>query len=228
MGSNALADLLSGLTEIDALQRANPTPREKSGLKKPAIVRAIGRSEIVLLSSHFERYIYALTEEAIDFLCESRAKAESLPNRLKLEHSKHGIDAIAAVAWEKRGDHLIAYSANESWLWNPQATIGPIDSSRLLAWMKTPKPQALVRVFKIWGIEDIFSSITRTAVHRGRLRLRIEELVTKRNNIAHGDFTVEATYHDIMHYMGAVKMFCTRADAALARQLMSITGRRPW
>ena len=50
----------------------------------------------------------------------------------------------------------------------------------------------------MWGIEDIFKAITRTPVHRRRLRMRIEELVEKRNNIAPGDLTVEAQYLDVV------------------------------
>ena len=65
MPSKALEGLLSGLDEIDAMQRANPTPQEGGGLTKPDVVRALGRAEVVLLSSHFERYLYALNEEAV-------------------------------------------------------------------------------------------------------------------------------------------------------------------
>ena len=69
MSSNALVALLTGLAEIRALQRTNTSPQQGSGLKRPEVVRAIGQSEIVLLSSHFEQFIYALNEQAVSSIC---------------------------------------------------------------------------------------------------------------------------------------------------------------
>ncbi|HEV3357509.1 MAG TPA: HEPN domain-containing protein [Pseudonocardiaceae bacterium] len=228
MPSNALAELMSGLAEIEALQRANPSPLKGNALKKPQIVRAIGRAEIVLLSSHFERYIYAINEEAVEAVCDSAAKAYSLPESLRLHHARPVIDLIAATSWENRSKLLAEYSANEGWLWEPNAEIVRLEASRLLEWMKAPSPKSLVRVFRIWGIHDIFRSITRKSTISSQLRLRIEELVSKRNNIAHGDFTVEATYLDVVQYKSAVRTFCGRVDRKFSQQLKSIIGSAPW
>jgi hypothetical protein len=228
MSSNALNALLAGLAEIRALQRANPTPQQGSGLKRPEVVRAIGRSEIVLLSSHFERFIYALNEEAAASVCAAAVPSGALPEILKLEHSRYAIDSIFATSWERRGRALHQYSADEAGIWIPNAVVIFLDPSRLLTWMKAPNPKNLVRFFQIWGIRDIFSAVTRKKVTNAALRLRLEELVEKRNNIAHGDFTAEATYLDIMQYASAVKTFCTRADVRLARQLKTIIGSPPW
>lgn len=228
MSSSALVGLLSGLAEITALQRANPSPQQGSGLSRPEVARAIGRSEIVLLSSHFERFLYALNEEAVDSICRAAIISDSLPELLRLEHSRHAIDSIFATAWEKRGPALVRYSADEAELWSPSAPINILDASRILTWMKSPDPKSLIRFFRIWGINDIFSDITRKKVTYAALRLKLRELVDKRNNIAHGDFTAEATYLDIVQYVSAVKIFCTRSDARFARHLATIIGTRPW
>ncbi len=228
MPSNALENLEIGLAEIQALQRANPSPQQGSGLKRPEVVRAMGRSEIVLLSSHFERYIRALNEEAVDSVCNSSMTAADLSERLKLQHARHAIDKIYEITWERRADALTDYSARESWLWEAAAPISMLDSSRLLTWMKAPTAKNVIRAFGLWGIPDIFRAITRKPIHYGRLRLRIDELVEKRNNIAHGDFTVEATYLDVVQYTSAVRRFCTSADLRLASQLSRTLHTRPW
>jgi hypothetical protein len=228
MRSEALGNFLSALREVDALQRANPSPQEGSGLRLPEIVRAIGRAEVVLLSSHFERYIYALTEEAVGRISDCGGTAGTLPAKLKLEHSRLSIEAIAATQWDRRGELLEKYTSNESWLWDAAAPIEYVDPERLLTWMKTPNAKALVKVFQLWGIQDIFKSITKKSTIQGHLRLRIDELVSKRNNIAHGDLTVQATYLDVVQYRAAVRTFCTRADRALARHLVRFVGERPW
>jgi RiboL-PSP-HEPN len=228
MPSKALTGLLVGLAEIEALQRANPSPQQGSGLKRPEIVRAIGRSEIVLLSSHFERYIRALNDEAVDSMCNSVIVSDDLSERLKLEHSRYSIEAISSISWENRAVALADYSMRESWLWSARAPVVSLDARRLLVWMKAPTTKNVIRFFQLWGIPDIFKAVTRKSVHYGRLRLRLDELVEKRNNIAHGDFTVEATYLDIMQYMAAVKKFCISSDKRLARQLAIILLSRPW
>lgn len=228
MGSVALEQLLSGLEEVEALQKANPSPIEGSGLLKPAVTRALGRAEVVLLSSHFEHYIYGLTEEAAAFLSSSPVASDEIPVALKLNHSKEVVDSIYATSWEKRSAALTAYSCNENWMWTPGASVGSIDHERVLRWMKSPSPKSLVRAFRIWGIDDIFSSITRKPTKRTQLRLKLGELVEKRNNIAHGDFAVEATYLDIVQYKGSVRKFCISADKAMARALSKIVGAPPW
>jgi hypothetical protein len=228
MPSKSLAALLIGLAEVEALQRANPSPQQGSGLKRPEVVRAIGRSEIVLLSGHFERYIRALNEEAVDVICSSGVFSESLTERLKLEHSRHVIESIYLIAWERRARALTDYSAQESRLWSAHAQVTTLDASRLLTWMKAPTAKNVIRAFQLWGISDIFKAITRKSVNYARLRLRLDELVEKRNNIAHGDFTVEATYLDVMQYMAAVRTFCTSSDKCLARELSKILSSRPW
>lgn len=226
--SDALDALLHGLAEIKALQLANPSPAEGSGLKKPDVTRAIGRAEIVLLSSHFERFIYGLNEEAVQALSVAQVSASVLPEKFKLMHSRPAINGLAATSWERRGPSLTQFSEEEATLWNSHSAIKCLDAARLLVWMKAPNPKSLVRAFELWGIDDIFAAITRKAVHRARLRLRLAELVDKRNNIAHGDFTVEATYLDVVQYGAAVRTFCKRTDRRLARQVESMTGIRPW
>lgn len=228
MASKAFAALQVGLAEIDALQRANPSPEQGSGLKRPEIVRAIGRSEIVLLYSHFERYIRDLNEEAVDSVCSSEIFSDDLTERLRLEHARHAIETIAAIAWERRAAALTDYSTRESWLWDVHAPVGSLDASRLLSWMKAPTTKNVIRAFKLWGIPDIFKAITRKDVYYGRLRLRLDELVEKRNNIAHGDFTVEATYLDVAQYVAAVRKFGVSSDRRLARQLSAILRSPPW
>ena len=95
--------------------------------------------------------------------------------------------------------------------------------------MKAPKCKAVVRLFKIWGVPDIFTAVTRSKVNRQDLWLRIGELVDKRNNIAHGDLTVEARYLDVVQYRAAVKKFCVSADKQMAVALVRMLGcPRPW
>jgi len=226
VSSSALEGLDTALTEIVDLQRVNPTPTG-AALSAPLITRAIGRASVVLLSSHFERYIYAVNAEAAEAVSLSGATGDALPEGLRLAHSRHPIDELALTIWDRRGDALNKFVREESWLWVPGQG-GHLEHKRLLTWMKAPFPKNLKRYYKEWGIEDIFSAITRRIHTRIDLELRISELVGKRNGIAHGDFSVDATQSDIRLYRAAVQVFAERADRALSRQLATLTGSVPW
>jgi hypothetical protein len=225
--SNALTELLAAIPEVDDLLAAQrPTPP----LRRSAIGRAIRRAGTVALSSHYERYLYALNEEAVDVVNGARPSGEHLPRSLRLYHSKPAVELLAGTAWEgtSRVDALQHFVETESWLWSTR-TPGALEHTRLLEFMAAPKPDSVRRYFRYWQIPDIFTAITRTPHVRTRIYVKLLELVDKRNGIAHGDASVVPTYHDVISYRGAVRTFCTRVDKALARRLAQLLGTaRPW
>ncbi|HEY6676388.1 MAG TPA: hypothetical protein VIZ87_06340 [Terrimicrobium sp.] len=86
-----------------------------------------------------------------------------------------------------------------------------------------------MRYYKYWGVEDIFTSITRRPTTRGQLWLNVQGLVDLRNKIAHGDYGAQATRSDVTRHMRGVRTFCERADASLARSIaVELKVLRPW
>jgi hypothetical protein len=217
MSSAALEELERALAEVNDLQRANPTP--PGGLpQRPKVVRAINRASVVLLHSHFERYLRRVNEEALDLLNEHNIQSDNVPERIRLEHSHVPIVELAVMRWENRANRLTQFVAEDAWLWG-EAPRAPLDSQRLLRWFTSPTPKKLRRFYRMWGINDIFSEITRARNWYVHLEFKIEDLVGKRSNIAHGDFTAEATYQDVASYRKVVWMFSERADRRLRRVL---------
>lgn len=229
MASLALEQLRIGLTEVDALQRANPSPQSGGGLARPQVTRAMGRAEVVLLYAHLERYVYAIHEDMVACLIGQGALAGSLPVVIRLCQSRSPVETLSGTDWMNREPGLRKSALQLGSLWDDNRPVSFLEADSLLAWMTTPSPKSLVRAFRAWGIDDIFLAIAKTPTHRERIRLKLQELVDKRNNIAHGDFTVEATHMDVWSYRRAVREFCERTDTRCSRLVAKMLGEpRPW
>ena len=222
MPSKALVELVAGIQEVRDLQRANPTPRGRVP-KRPHIVRAINRSSVVLLYSHFERYLRSVNEEAVAEVNRTIAVSSPLPERLRLQHSKSAIELLADTEWTRREAQLGSFVDQEGWLW-ARVRKDDLRAPKLVDWMRSAEPKNVLRLFAMWGIPDIFSAITRAAHTRQHMWLKLTELVEKRHNIAHGDVSTEATRADVSDYVVVVRDFCERADRRLSRKVREYCG----
>ncbi len=227
MPSGALLNLLTGIEEVRSLQAANPAP--SGGLPaRSAVARAINRSSVVLLTSHFERYVRALNEEAVDAVNASAIGGEVLPIGLRLQHSRTRLDLMLETQWNNRAPQLESFTSQDGWLWG-DASKGDLEADRLLKWMRSPSPDRIKRFFEMWGADDVFGAITRTHHTRARLWTKIDELVAKRNLIAHGDPTASATFQDVASYLAVVRAFSVRADRVMSRAVSRhIDTELPW
>lgn len=136
MPSAALEELNVALSEVIDLQRANPTP--PGGLPdKPKVVRAINRASVVLLYSHFERYLRRVNEEALDLLNEQEVESHKVPEAIRLEHSSVPVDSMAPMQWPNRAKQLSEFVAQDAWLWG-EAPRAQLDAARLLRWFVSP------------------------------------------------------------------------------------------
>lgn len=228
MGSSALEGLSAGLEEVKLIQSVGPPP-SMDVLRAESIRSSLMRSAIVLLVSHLERFIYALNELALESLGSVGVPAANLQDELRLLHAKPAIDEVAVIQWDRRASKLDELMNQEARLWGGALSAGEYKPERALIWMKSPDAKSIKRYFRMWGVDDIFSAITRTPVTRGRLWLRIDEVVNKRHNIAHGDPTVDATAAQLTEYRLAVWHLGDRTDRLLSRRLARTFGvPAPW
>ena len=154
MPSASLLSLKVALVEIKDLALVARPSLRRGESRSLRVARAAGRAQVVLLSSHFERYFYTSNEEAVAFLNGKELLSSVLPESLKLLHSKYPIDDISETAWEHRSEKLAAFVAEDGWLWVSDRS-GSLFHERLLTWFSAPKPTDLLRYYRYWNIEDI-------------------------------------------------------------------------
>lgn len=229
MPSIALLGLRSGLDEIRSLRKLSPVRASLARGAKALTARAHGRATVVLLSGHYERYIRAVNEEALYWLNAQSITSTQMPVAIRLRHSKATIDALVGVNWDHREKVLTEFASTDSLLWNDAAVSPLLDHSKVLA-MKSPQSNEVRKFYLMYGIDDIFSKITRKPHRRQHIWFKLQEMVDKRNNIAHGDFTTEALPSEITSYIDAVERFCEAADKVFSRELKKIAGStlEPW
>jgi hypothetical protein len=231
MGSDALAGLQAGVAEVKALRQHYVVRRGHipSGIEADA-ARAHGRASVVLLSSHWERYFRAVNEEAVAWLNSVGCSAAQLPLNLRLQHTRKEVDELGTMDWTRRENRLLDFASQEATLWTSSGTTGNLQHHRLLTWMKSPKPSEVIKFYELYDLNKIFHTVTRKPSTRGALFLNINELVEKRNFIAHGDATTQAPPTDITRYLGSVSSFAIAADKKLSSKLRSLAGTlaNPW
>src|SRR4051794_13832916 len=101
MASSALVAFQQAVGEIADLERADPTPVGGRPVD-PDLTRVVGRATVVLLSSHFERYIYAVNEEAARHLESLVAGGNEIPELMRLLHARPAIESLLETSWENR------------------------------------------------------------------------------------------------------------------------------
>lgn len=232
MSSVALSDLMSGIAEVRALRGHVPkrgsVPASRKASWEAAQV-ANRRACVVLLCSHFERFVYGINEEATDYLNAVGVPSARLPEKLRLLQARGLIDEIALQQWDARSAKLEDFAARHAPMWTPGQPVRHLEAVATLAPMKSPKVKDVIRFFQALGIPDVLTEITRTEHHRRRLARSLQALVDSRNGIAHGDATVQPLPVELTEYAAAVQDFGARVDRALSKALVRLSqAGLPW
>jgi hypothetical protein len=229
--SAALQELQNGIAEFRALRSHPPMrrPQYSASAHSTALV-AHRRACTVLLSGFYENYFYGVDEIAVSYLNGCGIDCDAVPVKMRLVQARKHVDDMSRRSWEKRQADLELFAQQVGPMWMAGETMSTLRAGPNLESMKAPTTQEVRRLYRLYGVEDVFSAVTRTSTARGKIIRSLDTLVENRNGIAHGDQTVQPTRTELTQYVDAVEKFCTRADVYFRTHLqrMSKTAPAPW
>ncbi|MFB8242855.1 MAE_28990/MAE_18760 family HEPN-like nuclease [Kitasatospora purpeofusca] len=204
----AYKDFVSSTDEINHLLAARPSspliPRADEAVR---LENAVHRASLVLLVAHFEGFAKAALREYVDEICAVRPPARKVPPALLELFTRERIQEIASLSpGEERVNRTRRLFSGFSGLWDEERSIDPrVISSKILARQMTSlRPNVLREAFSLIGISDIINEATEALRVNGfsiRVDVKLEEIVDKRNLIAHGDYSVKPTSAELQGYV---------------------------
>ncbi|MCA1840150.1 MAG: hypothetical protein LC723_07455 [Actinobacteria bacterium] len=228
MSSRALYQALNSFKEAESLLDLDPTPPGEMP-EDVRRTRAIRRGAVVLLSGHFEAYVRNSQSEMIQAINDEQlVDGAVLAKELRLRQLNVALKPLTETAWLNREQSVRELILREGSHWDQRLAPVVLDADRILEWTRTPTAKNLIRLFRMWGIQDVFGSMTRAKHTRDQLFVDIDQLVKRRNQIAHGDTNVDPTREDVRRYIVSARTFATRADRQLARSCRNLLSNLPW
>jgi hypothetical protein len=228
MTSTAFADLRSRLDEVKLLSTTDPLRADASG--DTQLSNAVCKGCLVLLSAHLEGYVEDLATVALDEMVRHSLPVERVPLILRALHVEHHLVALEPMRDRNaRAPRIETLFARESQLWNTGRTLdnSMLDARVVCAEMTNPGSGEIASFFKLFGIDLKDALIRRGA---DDLLGRINGLIARRNEIAHGELQAKATPNDVDTYLQLTEQLATLMDEVMSEGLQAACSlaTRPW
>ncbi|MEY9910659.1 hypothetical protein ABIA35_006903 [Catenulispora sp. MAP12-49] len=219
----ALGEFYDSLVEVDILlNQANAmaalgtgTPLENETGR--ALANASTRACVVMLVAHFEGFVKLALTELIDSIREAKPPNRRVPDGLLEIMTRDRLVEIAACEGVERSRRIRKLFTAYGPLWEDGRTINPaLMSDRILAKQLTnARPETLDQVFVLLDVAGltagIQASLDSEAASSGNgcaafdVRMKLDEIVDRRNEIAHGDRDVKPTAVEVVEYINFLR-----------------------
>lgn len=230
--SIAWVAFLDRLREVAQLWRADPSSPYYLAASGTApnlrLSSALGRSSVLLTCGHLQGYVESVVQEFLERIDDVGVVAGQLPSTLRGELCvRYPYAAPNAKRFAKAEEVHRSYLP----LWMDDAPIPPgtLRTDSLVDSVWNPWPH---KVVELLGRIDIDLS-DRVASAQGAqywldLCTYVNELIEKRNGIAHGDENVSVTPDDARRYMQWSTRLARACEVALADALEPLVGQPRW
>lgn len=229
MSSQAFIELGARLDEARLL--TNQDPARAGDTSKPKLTNAINRGALVLTCSHLEGYLEDVAVEALDFLVFEKTPVEQLPLLLRALHTdKHLRDLEPMRDRNARAGKIERLFRDEGPLWQQGMKLKArmLQSEVVTEQMSNPGSKEIEQFLELIGVPHLFGTLESQGLTH--LKQHTNELVGKRNAIAHGEVSATATSADVDRYIRTVEDLAKEIDSLVALAVQRICQRSstPW
>lgn len=182
-------------------------------------ISALCRAAIVLQCSHLEGYIKDLGEIAIARLYERSVARSKLSSSFFYFLSKDHFDEIRETADHgKLADKVFSFVDRDGELWSFDGPFpGQISYDRFSKGFASPSEKKIASFLGRFGATNFKRDLMRCLANDYPATSNmVSDMVTTRNNIAHGDATSSKTPGDVLVMIGFIKRYVAATDDVFA------------
>jgi hypothetical protein len=217
--------------EIFELLRTVPYDSDQMrSLKARELANALLRGSVVLLSSHLERYVESLVVEAVDALNLASLTADVIPEVLQLAVISEPVrQAHETKDSAKKASKLRALVDGYAWFWEATQAC-KLSSEVLIRSFDNPLPERIRVILRNFGISDAVGLAVAQYENPDRrlIEAKVQELVEKRNAVAHTGMTFDLTKADVVSYLVSTHRLVRGLDVVVGQAIQDVTGAWPW
>jgi hypothetical protein len=194
-------------------------------------VAALNRSAIVLCAAHLEGFIEDLFSEALQFVLERRLNAAAVPLEIKLLPLRRLAASVRDAGRAERRERALRRLLTQAVsLGHPRRRLRPADVDlREVLWeFSSPTPSGIDRLFSYLGMHDVLGNVRWPRMRPDRIRQRLQNLVDRRNEIAHGTVGIRVGRGEVGYFREFLPRFSMFLDDAVRRHVAAFARADPW
>ncbi|WP_382304059.1 MAE_28990/MAE_18760 family HEPN-like nuclease [Herbiconiux sp. UC225_62] len=220
----ALDTFADGMTEVELLRELAVAAEQRETTEE---TNALCRAAVVLLVSHFESFLKTIAEEYVDAVGTGEVESSRLPRGLREAHTLPGLESIVTSRDENQRSVLLKRLGGIATLWNDGAKPprGALSAATFARIVTSAKADIINELFVRMGNStsvcdgDIEMSDSNGDIVTASIELSLRDVVTCRNDIAHGKAERKPTPDDIERYLNFLRTFAER----LQRKALNLT-----
>lgn len=215
----AYSSYLNRISEVELLQKKALKLEMVSAIENVNEIKALCRSSIVLLTSHVEGYVKDLAEISLDSIYRRAVPREGMSAKFFHAISKHHFDDLRNTSDpEKLANKIFLFLQEDYHYWQKQGPFtAPIPSDRFLKGFASPSLDKISSFLSRFGYSNLKSDLkSKLGADYHSVSNMIENVVSTRNNIAHGDSLESRTPSDLGQMIALTGKFCRATDDVFA------------
>ncbi len=230
MPSQALKQLEDRLADIDELLAVHRLGGGKGRGRRWYLV-ALNRSAVVLCCAHLEGFAGDLFREAFEFLVNQKPNAARVPSEVRLLALRPLAESVRDTSDPTRAERRLRKLVTAALsLGHPARQIKPgdIDYGIVLRQFSSPAPAAINKLFLHLGMRAVLGKISLRNRKPERVRRLINDLVERRNKIAHGTVGIRVGLGFVRGMRKFLPELGSALDERVRQHVERVVEQSPW